>query len=121
GKKHPRTIYFPTERSVEIVTRLCGERPAGKLFVNRLGNKWTGLSVKCRLEDLDHVLGRRVRHYDLRHSRITDWLVAGTDSHVVAKLSGHRNTAMLDATYSHVSENYEFMLNQAKRKTQKRA
>jgi integrase len=120
GKKHPRTIYFPTDRSLEIVQRLCREHPIGPLFKNRLKNKWTGLSVKCRLEDLDHVLGRRVRHYDLRHARITDWLVAGVDSHVVAKLSGHRDTKMLDATYSHVAENYDFMLNQAKKQVQKR-
>lgn len=115
GRKHPRTIYLPTERSLEIVRRLVDKHPTGPLFRNRLGNKWTGLSVKCRLEDLDHVLGRRIRHYDLRHARITDWLVAGVDSHVVAKLSGHRDTKMLDATYSHVTENYEFMLENAKK------
>jgi integrase len=107
GKKHPRTFYFPTERSMEIIRQLCEEHPSGPLFQNRRRKQWTAMAVKCRLQDLDHVLGRRIRHYDLRHSRITDWLVAGTDSHVVAKLAGHRDTKMLDTVYSHVADDYE--------------
>jgi integrase len=115
GRKHPRTVYFPTERSMEVIRRLCALYHAGPLFRNRLGNKWTGLAVKCRLEDLDHVLGRRVRHYDLRHSFVTRKIVAGVDSHVVAKLAGHRDSKMVDTVYSHVADDYEYMLRQAQR------
>jgi site-specific recombinase XerD len=115
GRTQPRTIYFPTTRSTDIISRLCEEHTNGSLFRNRRGNKWTASAVKCRLEDLDHVLGRRVRQYDLRHSWITRKLIAGVDSHIVAKLAGHRDTKMLDTTYSHVAQDYAFMLEQAKR------
>ena len=71
--------------------------------------------MKCRLEDLDHVLGRRVRHYDLRHAFVTRKLVSGVDSHVVAKLAGHRDSRMIDTVYSHVAGDFEFMLGQASR------
>jgi integrase len=116
GRKHPRTFYFPTHRCMEVITRLCKENSEGKLFRNRLGRKWTAMAVKCRLEDLDHILGRRVTHYSLRHSFVTEKLVAGVDSHVVAKLAGHRDTKMIDTVYSHVSDDYEFMLKQASRR-----
>lgn len=115
GRKHPRTIYFPTERTMEIIQRLCEEHPTGPLFRNRLGNKWTGLAVKCRLQKYDHILGRRIRHYDLRHGFITRKLVAGVDSHVVAKLAGHRDTRMIDTVYSHVADDFQFMLREARK------
>lgn len=115
GRKHPRTIYFPTERCLEIIKRRAAEFPTGPLFRNRIGRKWTGMAVKNRLEDLDHVLGRRIRHYDLRHAWITRKIVAGVDSHVVAKLAGHRDTGMIDRVYGHAAEDYEFMLKNAKK------
>src|SRR5439155_27208329 len=115
GKRYPRTIYFPTDRSIESVKRLCDALPSGPLFRNRLGNKWTGNAVKCRLEDLDQVLGRRITHYALRHAFVTRKLVAGVDSHVLSKLTGHRDSKMIDAVYSHVADDYEYMLRQASR------
>jgi integrase len=115
GRKHTRIIYFPTERSLEVIRRHCEQYPEGPLFRNRLGNKWTGLAVKCRLEAMDHVLGRRVTHYALRHSFVTRKLVAGVDSHVVAKLAGHQDTKMLDGVYSHVADDFKYMLGQARK------
>jgi integrase len=115
GRRHPRTIYFPTDRSMAIMQRLIQEHPTGKLFLNRRGNPWTGMAVKNRFEDLDHVLGRRITQYTLRHAWITRKLVAGVDSHVVAALAGHRDTKMIDTTYSHVAQDHEFMLTQAAR------
>lgn len=58
--------------------------------------------------------GVRFRHYDLRHTFITRKLVAGADSHVVAALSGHSDTAMLDKVYSKVAQDHRFMLQAAK-------
>ena len=112
-----RAIYFPTERSWEIIQKLVQEFPEGPLFRNLRGNKWTGFAVKCRFAKLEDKVGRRLHQYALRHSRITDWLLAGVDSHTVAKLAGHRSTHMLDKTYSHVADDYEYMLDKAKQQT----
>ena len=37
------------------------------------------------------------------------------DSHIVAKLSGHSDTRMLDQVYSHAAEDYAFMLQEAQK------
>ena len=57
GRRHARTIYFPTDRSWEVVERLCRERPTGPIFLNTKGNKWTGSAVKCRFEDVEVAFG----------------------------------------------------------------
>ena len=93
-----------------ILTRLCGERPAGPLFLNNRGNKWTGDAVKCAFARVELETGKRYCHYMLRHSFITHKLVAGVDSHVVGKLAGHTNTAMIDSVCSHVADDYAYML-----------
>ena len=49
-----------------------------------------------------------------RHGFITRKLIAGVDSHVVAALSGHSNTKMLDDTYSHIADDHRFMLEAAR-------
>ena len=112
--KIPRAIYFATDNSWEIITRLCEQYPQGKLFRNTRGNPWTGYAVKNRMEDLDHVLGRRVTHYSLRHGFITRKLIAGVDSHVVAALAGHKDTKMIDSVYSHIAQDHTFMLKAAR-------
>ena len=126
----PRAIYFPTERSMAIVRRLASERPleiyAGPrtrsrkvsseiLFLNTRRRPWTGAAVKCRFEDLEEKVGRRIRQYDFRHGFITRKLLAGVDSHVVASLAGHKDTKMIDSTYSHIAEDHKFMLEAAKK------
>lgn len=110
-----RAFYFPTDRSMEIIKRLIQERPEGFLFLNNRGNPWTGFAVKCRFARLEEKVGKRFSQYTLRHTWITRKLAAGVDSHVVAKLSGHQNTAMLDRHYSHIADDYDFMLKEAKK------
>lgn len=113
-----RAFYFPTERSMEIINRLVKERPTGPLFLNNRGNPWTGFAVKCRFERLEPKIGKRLFQYALRHSFITSKLAAGVDSHVVARLAGHQNTAMLDRHYSHIADDAKFMLQQARKQVQ---
>lgn len=113
--KRVRAIYFPTERSLEIVKRLVKKYPKGPLLRNNRGAAWTGFAVKNRLEDLETVVGKRYTHYALRHSFITRKLLAGVDSHVVASLVGHRDTKMIDSTYSHVAQDHAFMLAEAQK------
>jgi integrase len=177
GRKHTRTVYFPTDRSMEIVRRLCEANPTGPFFLNSKGNRWTGDAVKCRFEDIEVAFGlkemerqgidldtseesiqamartlehnrktkktgalvpkkawelrkearqkliaqqarqygKRFNHYAFRRTFITRKIIAGVDSHVVAKLAGHQSTAMIDKHYSQVASDHEFMLKQAMR------
>jgi integrase len=59
--------------------------------------------------------GKRFNHYAFRRTFITRKIIAGVDSHVVAKLAGHQSTAMIDKHYSQVASDHEFMLQQAMR------
>lgn len=113
GKKKPRAIYFPTERTMEIIRRRMEQHPTGKLFRNYRGRPWTASAVKCRFANLEEKIGRRLNQYAMRHSFITRKLIGGVDSHVVAALSGHSDTAMLDRVYSKIAQDHEFMLRQA--------
>jgi hypothetical protein len=172
-----RVIYFPTDRSMEIINRLAKEQPTGPLFRNNQGKPWTAFAVKLRFNRIQIAIGRqemakrgiastisaddieafaaklpktklnplngketavkpselrskakraliareakqfakRLRQYDLRHSFVTRKLRAGVDSHVVAALVGHKDTKMIDTLYSHVADDYEFMLDAARK------
>ena len=116
GKRKPRVIYL-TEKALAILSRLTKEHPTGKLFRNTRGDPWTANAVRCRFKRLEGKIGRRLTQYAFRHTWITDKLTAGVDSHIVAKLAGHSSTRELDRTYSHVVDDYKFMLQQARRKT----
>ena len=52
-----RAIYFPTDRSVEIVCRLAKQYPTGPLFRNNKGKPWTGFSVKIRFDRIRIAVG----------------------------------------------------------------
>lgn len=112
-----RAFYLPTDRSLAIIHRLVKARPTGRLFLNASGTPWNGLNVRCRFQRLQKSgkVAKRYFHYAMRHSFITRQLVAGVDSHTVAKLSGHQSTNMLDRHYSHIADDYEYMLRQAKK------
>jgi integrase len=171
-----RAIYFPSDRTFDIIKRLLKQNPEGPLFRNNKGNPWTAFAVKLRFERLQIAMGRqemanrgiptvptdkaieklaatlpktkvnsvtgkktqktpaelrqearerliasaskryakRFRQYDLRHSFVTRKLRAGVDSHLVAALVGHKDTKMIDAVYSHVADDYKFMLDTAR-------
>ncbi len=115
GRKKTRVVYFPTERSLEIIQRLCENRPEGTLFVNERGNKWTSDAVKNAFARLEPKVGKRFTHYSFRRGFITRKIIAGVDSHVVAQLSGHQSTEMIDRHYSAVAADHEFLLEQAKK------
>jgi len=114
GKRKPRIVYIPTKRALQIIRKRMQKYPEGPIFRNNIGNPWTGYAVKSRFEKLEKKLGKRYRHYDLRHTWITKKLLAGVDSNIVAALSGHSDTKMIDRVYSHVTEDSKFMLEQAK-------
>lgn len=108
-KKRPRIVYM-TERAEEIVSRRMREFPQGPLFRNTHGTPWTASAVKCRFARLEKKVGKRYQQYAMRHSWITRMIEAGVDSHVVAVLAGHSNTAMIDTVYSHIEHQHDFLL-----------
>jgi len=110
-----RAIYLATERSVRIVKRLMQQE--GPIFRNTRGNPWTASAVKCRFAAMEEKLGRRYTQYAFRHTWITRKLLAGVDSHLVASLAGHVSSQMIDTVYSHVADDYKFMLEAAARET----
>ncbi len=114
GKKRARTVYM-TQKALAIVRKRVKERPTGKLFLNTRGKPWTAGAVKDRFMRLEETLGVRYCQYMLRHRWITAKIVAGVDSHVVATLAGHSNTAMLDKHYSKIAADHKFLLKEAKR------
>lgn len=113
GKK-TRAIYMPTARSLAYVKSGMKQK---YIFLNDRGRPWTMWAVNSQFARLaaKDKLGKRYHLYALRHSWITRKLKAGVDSHVVAKLSGHCNTKMIDEVYSHVADDPTFMLEQASR------
>jgi integrase len=118
GKRKTRVIYL-TERAEEILVPLVKKHTSGELFRNTRGDPWTANAVRCRFDRLEKKIGRRLTQYAFRHTWITEKLAAGVDSHIVAKLAGHSSTRELDRTYSHVADDYKFMLEQARRKARR--
>ena len=58
----------------------------------------------------------RVFQYAMRHTYITDMIKSEVDSHVVAKLAGHKDTRMIDTVYSGVGSEHKFLLEQASKR-----
>jgi integrase len=54
-----RAIYFPTDRSLEIVQRLAKENPIGPLFRNNRGKPWTGFAVTLRFKRIQISIGQQ--------------------------------------------------------------
>lgn len=115
GRRRDRVIFFPTERSWAIIQRLAAQYPNGPIFRNKHGRPWTASAWKNRFWQLEEKIGRKIKLTELRKTWITAKILAGTDSHVVAKLSGHASTRMIDEHYSGVGDDHAFLLEQAKR------
>lgn len=110
-KRRPRIVYM-TERAEEIVRRLAKKYPSGPIFRNTHEKPWTAANVKDRFKRLEDKIGKRFTQYAFRHSWTTRMIAAGIDSHVVAVLAGHSNTAMIDLVYSHIEHQHDFLLKQ---------
>ena len=110
-----RAIYFPTERSMEIIRRLVKEYPEGPIFRNARRGPWTAYSVHNRFDRLQKKIGKLHHQYAFRRGGITRAIINGVDSHVVAKLAGHTTTKMIDEVYSVIADDHDFMLQSARR------
>jgi site-specific recombinase XerD len=109
GKRGLRRYVYLTEEAEAITKKLMERHTEGPIFRNMDGAPWNKCSVACRFQRLKKHVGRTLCLYLFRHAQITRQLVAGVDSHVVAQLSGHRDTRMIDRVYGHAAEDWEFM------------
>jgi len=115
AKKQKTRVIYLTDKALAILKRLAKVNPSGRLFRNTRGEPWTANAVRCRFKRLEEKVGKRWTQYAFRHTWITRKLTAGVDSHIVAKAAGHSSTRELDRTYSHVTDDYKFMLTQINR------
>jgi integrase len=104
----PRVIYL-SERAKQIVGELAKINPTGPLFLNSKGRPWNGHSVACQMRRIRgrSGLGHETIAYAFRHRFITDALLSGKSSKLVAEMAGHQTTTMIDTVYSHLTEHGE--------------
>lgn len=109
--KRPLVVYLSP--CLQTLTKiLTAARPTGNLFLNSQGNMWKKDTVTQRMERL------RIRlklpdgtvAYLYRHTMITDAMIAGHSTAVVAQLAGHTDTRMVSQVYGHLGEHKQFML-----------
>jgi integrase len=99
GKK--RTIYLNPPLK-KLLRRKASERPAGPLFVTRLGNAWTSAALCWHLRRLEKELKiPKLVTYCWRHTFITDALAKGLTADVVAELVGNSPQSVAKF-YSHL-------------------
>ncbi len=103
GKRAKRIIYMQGV-ALEIITRLMGQYPDGKLFRNCRGVAWTKFAVCNRFLRISKILGKRLFAYGARHNFGTRKLLQGHDAITVATLMGHADATMLSKVYAHVSD-----------------
>jgi integrase len=116
GKRGRRRYVYLTETAEQITKKLMDRNPEGPIFRNTHGKPWDKRSVACRFYRLKKKVGRQLCLYLIRHAQITRQLAAGIDSHIVAQLSGHRDTQMIDRVYGHTIEDWELMRNKLRGK-----
>ena len=103
GKKRSRMILL-NPVALAIIRRLALKNPEGMLFRNRDGNAWTSDALNCRCAKLREKLGfDTIFPYAVRHTFITDMLVAGVDAITLAELVGHKDAQMILRVYQHVA------------------
>lgn len=116
GKKEARVILL-NDRAFEIICRRVLKYPAGRLFLNRLGNKYTRGALNSFCARLTIKLGFHVCPYAVRHTFATDAIVRGVDLLTIAHLMGHKDLKMLQRFYSHINKRADYLREGLKRAT----
>jgi integrase len=101
GKKRRRVIPLAT-RAYLLVKRLMAKWPEGAIFRNEDGAAWTNDAVNCAFDRFEKKLGFKVYAYAIRHTFITDMLVAGIDPVKLAEIVGHKDLKMIHSVYQHL-------------------
>ena len=113
GGERGRTIFL-TDKAAEICRR--NMRPEGPILLNTQGRPWTKNSINSRFQRLKKKLGKQVFAYAIRHTFITDSLLAGQDSTVLGELVGHADKKMVSTVYAHLDQHPEFLKAQMKKR-----
>jgi integrase len=103
GKKKPRVIYC-NEKAAEVVKRRMKEFPSGPIFRNLKKRPLTRNAIRIRFRKYGEGLCATL----LRHTYITEGLIAGYDSVSLATLCGH-DPATLATVYQKLSQNPEYL------------
>lgn len=102
-KKKDRVIYL-TDKLVSLTESLSKLYPQGVLFRTKKGLSWDKRRMMMRVRYLRMRLGitKPITPYSFRHKFITEALLAGMNTALVAELVGHKNTNMITNHYSHL-------------------
>ncbi len=109
GKKVPRVIYC-NEPALAIVKRRMQEFPSGPIFRNLKNKPLTRNAIRIRF----HQYGDGLCATLLRHTYITEGLIAGVDCVSMATLCGH-DPATLAKVCQKISQNPQYLQDLAKR------
>jgi integrase len=106
----PRVIYL-SDPLMELSKKLVASVPPGTpLFRNSKGVRWTLNAVRLRLGRVRKRLKiPGLVAYLFRHGFITQALERGISDAVVAALAGHKDTRMIHAHYSHLTDNVKLL------------
>ena len=103
GKTGRRTVAISTV-AVEFLTEASKDKlPAAPMFSTAYGQRWDKDAWKKAFKDAAKAanLPEAVVMYSLRHTAISEMILAGMDSFIVAKLTG-TSVAMIEANYGHL-------------------
>src|SRR5262249_7282306 len=94
--------YVSDPELVGIINLLCERTPEGPLFRGITDQPWTDNAVWWRLDNLKEKLGLnpKITPYSLRHTSITDMVIAGHPLALVAEVHG-TSVQMIERHYSH--------------------
>ena len=104
GKKTQRVIYT-TDAALEIARRRIEEFPEGPIFRNARNKPLTRNAIRCRFARY----GKGLCATLLRHTFVTEGLIAGVDSVSMAVLVGHSDPSMVAKQYQHLAQNPAYM------------
>lgn len=103
GKTGTRTVAISTAASQFFATQCKDKIGAAPMLATSYGQRWNKDMWKKGFREAvtEAKLPDTVVMYSLRHTAISEMILAGMDSFIVAKLTG-TSVAMIEATYGHL-------------------
>jgi integrase len=109
----PRIIYL-SDVAFRLVEELSKKHPKGPIFRNSRGEPWNSLAVCVAMSrNRDKLNLGDLTAYGLRHRWITDGMLK-FPSGIVARMAGHKGTAMIERVYGHVGQHADLLRDAAR-------